>query len=91
MLGNLRDNGTLIADEDGNISMVGSAERYIKISTRGSSISVGRERVSSYNDTNSATTSNSASSRTSGSTMTECSGSASTFALKRSAIGWLSG
>jgi len=37
---NLRDNGTLIDGGDGNISIVGSARRSVKISTRGSSTSV---------------------------------------------------
>jgi len=83
---NLRDNGTLIAGDDGNSFMVGSAESSTEISTRGPSISVGREEVS-YNGTNSATTSDFGSSRTPGSTMIEGSGSASTFAMKGSVIG----
>ena len=85
MSDNLRDNKTLIAGEDDHSSMVGSTERFTKISIRGSSTSVGQERVSYCNDTNSAVTLT-RSSRTSGSTMTEGSGSASIFAVKRSGI-----
>jgi len=66
----LRDNRALIASEDGNSSMVGFAWRYTKILIRDSSASMGREVVSSYNNTNIVTTSGSGSSRTSGSTET---------------------
>ena len=41
-----------------NSSIVDSAGRSTETSIRGSSTYVGREGVSSYNDTNSATTSN---------------------------------
>ena len=88
---NLRDNRTLITDEDDNNSMVGSAGRSTKISTRGSSTFVTQEGVFSCNDTNLAVTYDFGSSRTSDSTMTECSKSALTFAMKGSMFGWLSG
>jgi len=88
---NLTYNETLIAGEDGNSSMVSSAGRSTKISTRGSSTSVSRERVSSCNGTNSAATSDSDSSKMLSLKMTEGSGSNSTFAVKGSVIGSLSG
>ena len=43
MLGNLRDNGTLIVGEDDNNSLAGSAERSTEISTRDYFTFVGRE------------------------------------------------
>jgi len=69
--GNFRDNEILITGGDGNSFIAGYAGRFAKISTRGSSTSVGRKGVSSCNDTNSVATSDSGSTITSSFTMTE--------------------
>ena len=91
MSGNPKDNGTFIAGGDDSSSIVEFAGRSTGIFTRGSFTSVGQQGIFSCNGTDSVATSNSDSSRTAGSIMTEGSGSTSTFAVKGSVIGWISG
>jgi len=55
----LDDNEVLITIKDGTSSIVDSAERFTTISIGSSATSVGREEISSYSDTNSATISSS--------------------------------
>ena len=54
--GDLKDNEAHIAVKDGTNFIVGSSERFTRVSIGKSSISVGCEKISSFSDANSATT-----------------------------------